>query len=107
MKNIASMMRKAQEMQNRMGALQEEVEASVHEGIAANGAVKVSLSGSGLMVSLAIEPSLLADGDHEMLEDLIIIAHNDAKAKADAFKANHMSQLTAGLPLPPGLKLPF
>ena len=101
------MMKKAQEMQSRMGEVQAQVDASVHEGTAAGGAVTVNLTGTGNLVSLDIDPSLLTDGDHEILEDLIKAAHNDAKAKADAFKSEQMGELTAGLPIPPGLKLPF
>ena len=107
MKNIASMMKKAQEMQNRMGELQGQVDASVHEGQSGGGAVRLSLSGTGTLIALHIDPAVFKDGDADMLEDLIKIAHNDAKARADAYKAEMMSQLTAGLPLPPGLKLPF
>lgn len=107
MKNIASMMKKAQQMQSRMGELQSLVDASVHEGTAAGGAVTLNLSGTGHLVSLDIDPSLLAEGEKEILEDLIKAAHNDAKAKADAFKSEQMGELTAGLPIPPGLKLPF
>ena len=69
--------------------------------------VGVTLTGKGVLRGISIDPSLLVPADKEMLEDLILAAFADAKAKADATSAERMQDLTAGLPLPPGLKLPF
>ena len=69
--------------------------------------VKVTLTGKGEMKAVAIDPSLLKPADKEMVEDLIIAAFTDAKGKADARRPKRCRALTAGLPLPPGMKLPF
>lgn len=103
--NIQKMMKQAAEMQSKLATMQSEMEAKEIEGQAGAGAVKLTLSGKGQLVKITIEPSALAD--KEMLEDLIIAAHRDAKDKADAMMADAMGALTGGLGLPPGLKLPF
>jgi DNA-binding YbaB/EbfC family protein len=77
------------------------------EGQSGGGMVKIALTGRGEMKSIAIDPSLLKPEDKEMVEDLILAAYTDAKTKADAAAAEKMQSLTAGLPLPPGMKLPF
>lgn len=105
--NINDMMKQVQAMQSRMADMQAKVEQLTVTGQSGGGMVKVTLSGKGVMKSLAIEPSLLKPEDREIVEDLIVTAHNDAKAKAEAMMAEEMKQVTGGLPLPPGLKLPF
>ncbi len=105
MKNIMGMMKQAQELQTKMAELQAELEAMEVEGVAGGGLVKVTLSGKGAMVKLSIDPSLVKPEELEILEDLIVAAHNDAKQKAEKTTAEKMQALTAGLPLPPGLKL--
>jgi nucleoid-associated protein EbfC len=105
MKNIMGMMKQAQELQTKMAELQAELEAMEVEGVAGGGLVKVTLSGKGAMVKLSIDPSLVKPEEAEILEDLIVAAHNDAKQKAEKTMAEKMQALTAGLPLPPGLKL--
>lgn len=105
MKNIMGMMKQAQELQTKMGELQAELEAMEVEGVAGGGLVKVTLSGKGAMAKLSIDPSLVKPEEVEILEDLIVAAHNDAKQKAEKTMAEKMQALTAGLPLPPGLKL--
>ena len=77
------------------------------EGSAGGGLVKVRASAKGRIIGLEIEPSLLKPEDKQMLEDLITAAFNDARAKADQVASEQMSKMTAGIPLPPGFKLPF
>jgi len=107
MRDIMGMMGKVKEMQEKMGALQDEIAAMEIEGVAGGGMVTVKLTGKGQMLALHIDPSLFKEDDVEILEDLIVAAHNDAKSKADAALAEKTEALTAGLPLPPGMKLPF
>ncbi|KAI1691827.1 ybaB/EbfC DNA-binding family domain-containing protein [Ditylenchus destructor] len=90
-----------------MKAMQDEIanlEATASSG---GGLVTVTLSGKGTLSALRIDPSLAKEDDVEILEDLIIAAHNDAKAKLEAEMAEKTQSLTAGLPIPPGFKLPF
>ena len=107
MRDLMGMMKQAKELQERMQQMQEEIAALEVSGAAGGGLVSVTLSGKGEMRSLKVDPSLLNVGEGEILEDLIVAAHNDARAKADAKMAEKMQELTGGLPLPPGLKLPF
>jgi nucleoid-associated protein EbfC len=105
MKNFAQMMKQAQELQGRMAEMQAEMERTNCEGRAGGGMVVVTLSGKGDMVGVKIEPSLLKPEEAEILEDLLVAAHNDAKAKVEEAMKEKMKSLTGGLPLPPGLKL--
>lgn len=105
--NIQKMMKQAQQMQSRLGELQSEMEAREFEGQSASGAVKVVLTGKGHMVRIALDASLVSADEKDMLEDLIVVAHRDAKDKADAALADAMGALTGGMGLPAGLKLPF
>jgi nucleoid-associated protein EbfC len=105
MKNIMSMMKQAQELQAKMAEMQAELENLQVEGVSGAGLVKVTLTGKGAMSRLLIDRSLLKPEDAEILEDLIIAAHNDAKQKAEQAMTEKMQALTGGLPLPPGLKL--
>lgn len=105
MKNFAQMMKQAQELQGRMAELQAEMERATVEGRSGGGMVVLTLNGKGDMVGVKLDPSLLGDQEAEILEDLIVAAHNDAKAKVEAFMKEKMQSLTGGLPLPPGLKL--
>ena len=107
MKDLMGMMKKAQEMQAKMAEMQDSLGNVVVEGRAGAGLVTVSLSGKGELMGIKIDPSLLKPEDAEMLEDLIVAAHNDAKTKAEEEAARQMSEVTAGLPLPPGMKFPF
>jgi nucleoid-associated protein EbfC len=102
--DIMGMMKKAQEVQAK---LQEELGRLEVEGQAGGGMVSLTLSAKGELKGVRIDASLLTPADKEMLEDLIIAAFNDGKAKADRMAAEKMQSLTAGLPLPPGMKLPF
>ncbi len=107
MKNIAGLMKQAQQMQQKMQDLQADVEATEVEGQAGGGLVKAVLTGKGSAVSLSIDPSIMEDGDLEMVEDLAVAAFNDAKAKADALMQEKMKDVTGGMNLPAGMKLPF
>ena len=105
--DIMGMMKKAQEVQAKLQEAQEELGRVEVEGQAGGGMVSLTLSAKGELKGVRIDPSLLTPTDKEMLEDLIIAAFNDGKAKADRMAAEKMQTLTAGLPLPPGMKLPF
>lgn len=105
MKNILSMMGKAKELQEKMAEMQAELEALTVDGESGGGLVKVTLAGKGALKALSIDSSLLKADQGELVEDLIIAAHNEAKQKADQAMAAKMQELTGGLPLPPGLKL--
>jgi hypothetical protein len=105
MKNFAEMMKQAQALQGRMADMQAELERTMIEGRSGGGMVVVTLSGKGDMVHVKIDPSLLKPEEAEILEDLIVAAHNDAKIKVEEAMKEKMKGLTGGLPLPPGLKL--
>jgi DNA-binding YbaB/EbfC family protein len=89
--NINQLMKQAQEMQGKMKKMQEEIASKEYEGKAGGGLVTVLMSGTGEMLKSSIDPSLLKPEEKEMLEDLIVAAHNDAKAKADEDSKNNMS----------------
>ena len=105
MKNFAQMMKQAQQLQGRMADMQAEMERTRIEGRAGGGMVVVTLSGKGDMAGVTIDPSLLKPEEAEILEDLLVAAHNDAKVKVEEAMKEKMKGLTGGLPLPPGLKL--
>jgi nucleoid-associated protein EbfC len=107
MVDIGGMMKQAQAMQQRMAQAQAELEALIVSGESGGGVVKLELSAKGELKSVSIDPSLLKPEDVEMLEDLIVSAHAQARAKADAAMTEKMKAVTGGLQLPPGLKLPF
>jgi DNA-binding YbaB/EbfC family protein len=105
MKNFTQMMKQAQELQGRMAEMQDEMERTIVEGRSGGGMVRVSLNGKGDMTGVKIDPSLLKPGEGEILEDLVVAAHADAKSKVEEAMKEKMKALTGGLPLPPGLKL--
>ena len=107
MKDIMGLMSKAKEMQDKMQAVQEELGNLEVEGTSGGGMVTVTLNGKGLMTGLKIDPSLVKEDEADILEDLILAAHNDAKGKVEDETARRTQELTAGLPIPPGMKLPF
>ncbi|TDQ64279.1 hypothetical protein ATL17_2295 [Maritalea mobilis] len=107
MKDIMGMMKKAQEMQARMGEMQAELEALEVVGTAGGDAVQITLTGKGEMRGVKIDPSLLKADEAEIVEDLIIAAHADAKQKSETLAQEKMKEVTAGLPIPPGMKMPF
>ena len=103
---IAGLMQQAQKMQERMQKAQEELAAREVEGQAGAGMVKVTMTGKFGVKRVQIDPNLLGD-DRDMLEDLIAAAFNDAVKRVEAMTQEHMGNLTAGMGLPPGMKLPF
>ncbi|MGH6866601.1 MAG: YbaB/EbfC family nucleoid-associated protein [Methyloceanibacter sp.] len=105
MKNFAQMMKQAQELQGRMAEMQAEMERTRCEGRSGGGMVVVTLSGKGEMAEVRIDPTLLEPEEAGILEDLLIAAHADAKAKVEETMKEKMQSLAGGLPLPPGLKL--
>jgi DNA-binding YbaB/EbfC family protein len=110
MKNLGNMLKQAQQMQTRMQEMQAKLEAMEVEGASGGGMVKVLLSGKGDLRRVAIDPSLMAADEKEVLEDLLVAAHADAKQKVEATMAEEMQKATAGLNIPGGLgglKLPF
>jgi DNA-binding YbaB/EbfC family protein len=107
MKNLAGLMKQASQMQSKMQEMQAKVEAMVIEGQSGAGMVRVSLSGGGQLKSVIIDPKLADPAETEMLQDLIVAAHADAKRKLDTAMQAEMAQVTGGMQLPPGMKLPF
>ena len=105
--DIMGIMKKAQAMQSKLAETQEELARIEVEGQSGGGMVKVTLSGKGDLKAIKLDPTLMKPEDVEMAEDLIVAAFTDAKAKAERAAAQMMQEVTAGLPLPPGMKLPF
>jgi DNA-binding YbaB/EbfC family protein len=105
MKSFSNMMKQAQELQGRMADLQAEMERAQVEGRSGGGLVVVTLNGKGEMTGIKIDASLLKPDEAEIVEDLIVAAHTDAKAKVEQLLQEKMQSLTGGLPLPPGMKL--
>ncbi|MFV0296462.1 MAG: YbaB/EbfC family nucleoid-associated protein [Hyphomicrobiaceae bacterium] len=105
MKDLMKLMAQAGQIQQRMQKMQEELASMEIEGQAGAGLVKVVLNGKGEMRAVRIDPDLMKPGEGEMLEDLIIAAHQDARAKVDSTMADQMKEVTGGLPIPPGMKL--
>ncbi len=103
---LAGLMKQAQQMQDNMRKLQDELGSIQVEGESGAGMVKIAMTCKHEVKRVTIDPSLLKD-DKEMLEDLVAAAMNDAARKAEAAVQEKMSALTGGLGLPPGLKLPF
>jgi DNA-binding YbaB/EbfC family protein len=107
MKNqLAGLMKQAQTMQDNMKKMQDELATIEVEGQSGAGMVKITMTCKNEVRRVAIDPSLLAD-DKDMLEDLVAAAFNDAVRKAEATTQEKMSGVTAGMPLPPGFKMPF
>jgi len=107
MKNLAGLMKQASQMQSRMQELQAKLEAMEIDGAAGAGMVSVTLNGKGELRKIHIDPKLADPAEMEMMEDLILAAHADAKRKIEAATAEEMQKVTGGLQLPPGMKLPF
>lgn len=105
MKNIGDLMKQAQQLQARFQEAQERVNAIEAEGQSGGGMVRVTINGKGIAKAVRIDPSLIDPKDAGMLEDLVLAAMNDARAKVDALMADEMSKVTGGIPLPPGFKL--
>ena len=107
MTNLGKMMKQAQELQGRMAEIQDKLAQLEITGAAAGGMVEVTLNGKGEARKFKIDPAAVDAGDTEILEDLLLAAFNDAKGKQEQAVREKMSALTGGLPLPPGMALPF
>jgi DNA-binding YbaB/EbfC family protein len=107
MKNLSNMMKQASQMQAKMAEMQAKVETMVIEGQSGAGMVRVTLTGKGDLRGIVIDPKLADPAELEMLQDLVVAAHADAKRKLDATLASEMQSVTGGLQLPAGMKLPF
>ncbi len=107
MMDFMGLMKQAQQMQAKMAETQLELDQVEVEGAAGGGLVKLRLTAKGALKAIEIDPGLLAPDQKAILEDLIVSAHTQARAKADEAMAEKMKELTGGLQLPPGFKLPF
>ncbi|MBP8173992.1 MAG: YbaB/EbfC family nucleoid-associated protein [Aeromonadaceae bacterium] len=104
---MGNLMKQAQMMQERMQKMQEELANMEVVGESGAGLVKVTMTGSHSVRRVAIDPSLISDDDQEMLEDLIAAAFNDAVRRVEEQNKSKMGELTGGMQLPPGFKMPF
>lgn len=103
---IGNLMKQAQQMQENLQKAQAQIAEMEVEGVSGAGMVKVTMNGKHDVRRVVIDPSLMSD-DKEMLEDLIAAAVNDAVRKVESVTQEKMASVTAGMPLPPGMKLPF
>jgi len=106
MKNLGNMMKQVQEMQAKMADMQARLDETLVTGQAGAGMVKVTLNGKNLMKSVELDDSLMKPAEKEILEDLLMAAYNEARAKVDQMVAEQMKEVTGGLPLPPGFSIP-
>jgi DNA-binding YbaB/EbfC family protein len=104
MADFLGLMKQAAELKSKMEAMQAELDQLEVEGTAGGGMVTVRMSAKGEMKALTVDPSLMKPDEKEIVEDLVVAAHADARRKADALLQERMKSLTGGLPLPPGLK---
>ena len=107
MKNFGNMLKQAQQMQTKMAEMQQKLSETEVAGEAGAGMVKVVLSGKFELRSLTIDPALMADNDAEIVQDLVMAAHQDARTKVETMMAETMQDVTGGMQLPPGMQLPF
>ena len=107
MKNLGQLMKQAQEMQSKMAEMQQRLVDVEIMGSAAAGMVNVVMNGKGEMRKVKIDPTLIIPDEAEVLEDLIVAAQNDARAKVDAYMQEESSKMMGGVELPPGFKMPF
>lgn len=105
MPDFMAMMKQAAALQAKVTEMQAELDRTEVEGVAGGGAVTVRLSAKGDMKGVTVDPSLLKPEEREIVEDLIVAAHADARRKAEGVMQEKMKSLTGGLPLPPGMKL--
>jgi nucleoid-associated protein EbfC len=105
MAGMFDLMKQAQAMQAKMQEVQAELERLEVEGQSGGGLVRVTLTAKGHMKGISLDATLLKPEDKDMLEDLIVAAHDDARKKGERLMEERMKSLTAGLPIPPGLKL--
>jgi DNA-binding YbaB/EbfC family protein len=107
MKNLSGLMKQAQQMQEKMQEMQSRLESMEVQGEAGAGLVTVTMNGKGDLRQVKIDPKVIDPSDAEMLQDLIVAAHANARQKVDAATAAEMQKVTGGMQLPPGMKLPF
>ncbi|NQV56114.1 MAG: YbaB/EbfC family nucleoid-associated protein [Rhodospirillales bacterium] len=107
MKNLGQMMKQAQEMQSKMAEMQDQLADLEVIGSSGGGMVEITMTGKNEAKRVKIDPALIKSDEAEILEDLIAAAINDARGKAESAASEKMSDLTGGLQLPPGFKLPF
>ena len=107
LKDLMGLMKQAQAMQAKMADAQAALEQLEVEGQSGGGLVKLTMTAKGALKGLVIDDSLLKPDEKEILEDLVVTAHEDARKKAERLAEEKMRDVTAGLPLPPGMKLPF
>jgi nucleoid-associated protein EbfC len=107
MKNLSGLMKQAQQMQEKMQEMQSRLESMEVQGEAGAGLVTVTMNGKGDLRQVKIDPKVIDPGDAEMLQDLIVAAHANARQKVEAATAAEMQKVTGGMQLPPGMKLPF
>jgi DNA-binding YbaB/EbfC family protein len=107
MKNLGNLFKQAQQMQEKMAELQAHLAEIEVTGTAGGGMVQMTLNGKGEARRIRIDPALAKPEEVAVLEDLVVAASNDAKAKVEALAQDEMRKLTGGLNLPPGMKLPF
>ena len=107
MVNIGNMMKQAQQLQKKMAEAQNKLNEITVEGLSGGSLVKVTATAKGEFKRISIDNSLIKIDEKDILEDLIIAAINDAKQKGETVAQEEMKSLTGGLPLPPGMKLPF
>jgi DNA-binding YbaB/EbfC family protein len=105
MADFMGLMKQAAELKSKMEKMQAELDQIEVEGTAGGGLVAVKLSGKGEMKGVRIDPSLLKPDETQILEDLVMAAHGDARRKAETLLQEKMQQVAGGLPLPPGLRL--
>jgi DNA-binding YbaB/EbfC family protein len=105
MADFLGLMKQAAELKSKMEAIQAELDSVEVDGTAGGGLVTVKLSGKGEVKAVKIDPSLMKPDEKEVVEDLLVAAHGDARRKAEAVLQEKMKSVTGGLPLPPGLKL--
>ena len=105
--DMAKLMKQAKEMQEKMAEAQARIAEIVAEGSSGAGLVKCSATAEGEVKSLAIDASLVVAEEKEVLEDLVVAAVNDATRRAREMGAQEMAKVTEGMPLPPGMKMPF
>ena len=107
MVNLGNMMKQAQQLQKKMSEVQEKLKDIEVEGVSGGGMVKVISTAKGEIKKITIDDSLVKIEEKDILEDLIVAAINDSKNKAEIATQEEMKLVTGGLPLPPGMKLPF
>ena len=107
MQNLEDLMKMAQEAQNKLMQAQEDLDKVEVEGVSGGGMVRIRASAKGRIIAVDIDESLLVPSEKQMLEDLVAAAINDARAKADLAAQESMKNVTGGLQLPPGFKMPF